>query len=353
MNVTMNRFFASVALATMASAALLVPQSAQAARTIWLQRAQQEQLAASVSPADPEAQEFLQLLGIEVSSSDAIWSDHNFADLVTKYKEARALGLNLVGDLGKLMLMAFDLQDIGARITDERFQEFFALSEEDKVMQTQLREEIQTSLDAFRSDPQSFLEEFLSGFNEGYSILEEYDHYDEYYDESAPYAYGYADPYGYVETGRVVWLFDDSYNPLDSDMTIYWTQIGGPDVTWLTTDSDRDVAFIMPSFDGWEYESYLTFEVTADNGYSQNTYTVYVDWQASYEEGNEVAAIFYEVMGYEIDESRLQYWQGEYDNGMSLEQIRRHFELYYEYEEYYYDDEDEYYEEEYAYEGEI
>ena len=66
--------------------------------------------------------------------------------------------------------------------------------------------------------------------------------------------------------GRVVWLFDDSYNPMDSEMTVAWTQTYGPEVVWLKTTSSEDVAFIMPDLSESEF-GYLAFEVTVDNGY--------------------------------------------------------------------------------------
>ena len=38
------------------------------------------------------------------------------------------------------------------------------------------------------------------------------------------HAYGYSDPYETVNPGQLVWLYDDSYNPLDNDLTVTWSQ---------------------------------------------------------------------------------------------------------------------------------
>lgn len=297
---------------------LALPQETFAARKIWLERQQQEQAYVStISPADPEAQEILALLQIELQATDPVWSDQDFIALVTKYKDIRRQGIDLIGEAAELVLQAFELDELGERIDDERFQDAFALNEYERQQQEELKAYIKENIEAFKQDPDAFLEGFLNSF-QGYE-----DEYFYEYDEYAPYAYGYADPYEPVEAGRVVWLYDDSYNPLESEMTVTWRQTYGPDVTWLNTTSTKDVAFIMPDLSGTD--SYLAFEVTADNGSGTSTYEVYVEGLVPFQ--SEVADAYREVMGREISEFDHAYWDELWYQGWPIEQIRAHFEL--------------------------
>lgn len=316
-----QRYFAVLATLSLL-AALVLPQQTLAARTIWLQRQQQEStFVSTISPADPQALELLDILHIELQATDPLWSDADFIAFVMKYKEIRQNGIDLISDLGDLVLQAFDLDDLGAKVDDERIQQAFALTEEERAAQEELKTYIKENLEAFKADPNAFLEEFV-GSMDG---LDDY----EFINDEIPYAYGYADPYGPVEAGRVVWLYNDSYNPLGTDMTATWTQTYGPEVTWLNTDSGGNAAFIMPDLQDSGYD-YLLFELMVDNGVSTSTYEVYVEAYVPLQ--SEVADAFREIMGREIDDFHHAYWEELWYQGMPIEQIRHHFELLKEHE---------------------
>lgn len=297
---------------------LAVPATTLASRNIIIARQQEQQLMTAISPGDTEAQELLESLGITLEPTDELWYDEHFIALVQKYKELRAQGLDIVGQVGDLVLEAFDMVDIGSQIDREEFQAIFAMTPEEKAQQEELKAYIKNNLEAFKADPETFLNEVLNNLG----TTDEF--FPAPYDENAPYAYGYSDPYDAVDTGRIVWLHDGSYNPLEGEMTVSWEQTYGPEVTWLKTTSLNDAAFIMPSLADAEAD-YLVFTVTADNGVATNTYDVYVYWLRPYE--GDVAETFREVMGREIDAFHYAYWDELHYQGMSIEQIRKHFEL--------------------------
>ncbi len=305
---------------------MAMPSVTLASRNIIIARQQEQQVLTSISPADEDAQALLKDLNITLEASDPLWNDSNFIALVQKYKEIRALGLDIVGQIGELVLQAFDMVDIASQIDRAEFQAISPQTPEEKAQQEELKAYIRENIDALKADPDAFFEQILGNLP---APEQPYEFEHEEYDSQSPYAYGYADPYDAVEAGHVVWLFDDSYNPLSNEMTITWTQTSGPDVTWLNTTSDRDVAFIMPSLQG-EGEDYLSFTVTADNGYAQTSYDVYVYWLAPYE--GDLAEVYSEVMGREIDDFTFNYWDQLHYDGMSIEQIRAHFELMKQYE---------------------
>lgn len=297
---------------------LAMPATSLAARNIITARQYEQQNLTAISPGDTDAQELLSSLGIELQPSDELWYNADFIALVQKYKELRSQGLDIVGQVGELVLEAFDMTDIGSRIDREEFQAIFAMTPEEKAQQEELKAYIKENLDAFKANPDAFLSEILNNLGTTDNL------FPEPYDENAPYAYGYSDPYDAVDTGRIVWLHDGSYNPLDGEMTVTWEQTYGPSVTWLNTTSKNDAAFIMPSLADAEAD-YIVFTVTADNGVSTSTYDVYVYWLRPYE--GEVAEAYREIFGREIDAFHYAYWDELHYQGMSIEQIRQHFEL--------------------------
>jgi hypothetical protein len=122
---------------------------------------------------------------------------------------------------------------------------------------------------------------------------------------------------------------DASYNPTGMDWTSEWTQTDGPEVIWLDTDSQHDTAFIVPSLEGFDGD-YLTFELfVSDDEGNESTSYVYVDLERG--DIDAVSRMHQEVLGYEISETDWTYWNEKYEQGMSLEEIRKHFELFAEY----------------------
>lgn len=326
-----HSLFAPAMLLSMAGS--LVLPSATFARTITQAPQYQQQIFSTISPGDVDAMELLEMMDIHLQATDEVWSDPNFVALVEKYRAFKANAITIIDDAQVSVTILLDMLTLSNKIDHPSFQQgTIDTTEEIDALRAILVQQLEDA----KLDPTPFVEGLLS-------ILAPMDDYEYTYDEQAPYAYGYSDPYEAVEAGRIVWLMDDSYNPLETDMTISWQQTYGPDVTWLTTDSETDVAFIMPSLE-YEDSDYLTFEVTADNGYSSDTYEVYVYWYRPFE--GEVADAYREIMGREIDSTDYYYWDDKWYYGMPIEEIRKHFELMKEYDGVY--EEHTEYEEEYT-----
>lgn len=328
MHVPMKHRFSGLLLAAVMFSVVLLPKPAAAYRKVWLDQRNQDQnhsvQLTSVSPSDPDAQELLKLLQIEISASDPVWQDQTFIDLVATYKDIRAKSLGVVSDVGDIVVEAFDLADLLSRVDSDTFRKQFSMTEEERAQLQEMRGQLQDQLAEFKQDPEAFLSEFLS------QLPDRSNYFDEY--TGVNYGingYGYADPYEPVEEGRIVWLIDGSYSEQGKNWTTEWTQVDGPEVQWLATDSEHDRAFIVPSLEGYPDLTYLTFEqYVKDEDGNESTSYVYVDLARDSQPQSEVAQLYQEVMGYEIADEDLTYWQAKYDQGMSLDDIRKHFELF-------------------------
>ncbi len=296
----------------------LVLPHATLARTITQAPQYQQHVYTTISPGDVDAMELLSFLDIELQATDEVWSDANFIAMVQKYRDFKANAITIIDDAQVSVNLLLDMVSLSTQIDHEAFDVGTVdTTEEVEALRALMVQQLEDS----KIDPTPFVESLLS-------ILAPMDSTYEY-DEQAPYAYGYSEPYEAVEAGRIVWLMDDSYNPLESDMTITWEQTYGPEVTWLTTDSATNVAFLMPSLAN-EESDYLAFEVTADNGYASDSYEVYVYWYRPFE--GEVADAYREIMGREIESDDYYFWDNKWYYGMPIEHIRKHFELLKEYD---------------------
>lgn len=274
----------------------------------------------SISPGDPDAQQLLEMLGVTLPITDPTWSDNNFVAMITKYKSIKARLTTIITEGGDLALEAMDIADLAGKVNNEQFAQF-TLSESERAELDAVRSELVLNLDELKQNPDQILEiieSFTNGFTDGYG------NFDESFDEGyGLYAYGYSDPYEPANAGQLVWLYEDSYNPLDTDLNVTWTQVDGPEVMWVKTTCATCRAFIAPSLADEDYD-YLTFELTVDNGSESNSTNVYVYVNRP---SSDVAELYYEVMGVDADELTLEYWESLWDYGFTLEQIREQFVL--------------------------
>lgn len=306
----------------LAGAAMTLPDSALAARTIITNRANEVQYMETISPADPDAVELLELLGITLAPTDETWNDDNFVAMINKYKAIKSNLVNLIIEGGDLALEAFDMIDFASKINNEQFSQF-ALTEADRAEMEAFRAELEMNLDLIKANPEQLFELLDTMLNEG-SLSDSFPFEDPTYSDDQPYAYGYSDPYETVNPGQLIWLYDDSYNPLDNDLTVTWSQYDGPEVTWIKTTCETCRAFIAPSLDGYDYD-YITFELTVDNGVSSDTNYVYVYINRPLQ--GVVADLFREVYDQEPDQLTVDYWESVLERDFTLEQIREHFVL--------------------------
>jgi hypothetical protein len=319
----MKHLFSVLALGAMLTVSTFaIPTSASAYSVHFKNRVMEPVLISSISPADTDAQELLQMLGVTLSPTDATWSEANFVAMVTKYKSIKSRLVTIVTEGGDLALEALDIADLAGKVNNEQFSQF-AMTESERAELNAVREELKVTLEEIERNPDQLLElieSFTNGFADGFEGFDST--YDDYQDYTL-YAYGYSDPYEPANAGQLVWLYEDSYNSMDSNVTVSWTQVDGPEVNWVNTTCATCRAFIAPSVDGEEYD-YLTFELTVDNGYETDSTYVYVYVNTA---ENAIAELYYEVMGMDADELTLEYWQALWDYGFTLEQLREQFVL--------------------------
>ncbi len=271
---TMKKFLHGLLVAVFSVVTILAPLSSASARNIF----REEQLAQQqkdLAKAEDRA-ELLQLLEVSVDENDPILNTRQFDAVEEEYQAFKAtlarMGTEFVDFFDALIELMILSQEVNHPAFDD-----LAVSPEELTEIIEARDTLQEEFEGFEEE---FVDEVIR------SMLSEIDYrtYDDdeyYFDETALWAYGYADPYS-AQPGEIVWLKNDSDNPAGTPLEVTWTQIEGPDVLWLNTSHETDTLFIAPQLpEGQDYVG-LTFEMMVDNGQEVDYTTVWVD---IYEEG--------------------------------------------------------------------
>jgi hypothetical protein len=222
---------------------------------------------APINPYDEDVAQFLEMLEIELSPTESIWSDPTFVEFMNDYKELMSKSDELVDLLADVTLGFLDLVEKGDSIADARFQEIMELSDGDREELQNVRTDITEELDDLKNDEMGFIEFFLLGmmtdglddFNDDYDDNEFYDDYD--FEESL-WVDAYTETYEAVEAGNIIFMEANVFQAV-GDVIYTWEQTYGPDVTnFLSTEGEGTMAFIIPEYDLLGDDTYIEFIVT-------------------------------------------------------------------------------------------
>jgi hypothetical protein len=243
----------------------------------------------TLDPNDDNIKEFLASLNIQLQPTDTLWQNKEFVEFVSSYQNIRTEVRSMQESIIAIAYEVLDLFEAGATILDPRIREALDIDEDisDEELQAGLMElaNLRKMID---ENAEEFLnEDLLMGdmtnlddlfdLIDLFGVLDENDYYDDYYTDGF-YLYAWQDPYDIVEAGNIVTIMSEiDGNFTKDDLEITWTQLNGPDVTWLNTDSKYTSAFIVPEYDILGDDTYLEFEVHAKAGDQEDWAYVYVD----------------------------------------------------------------------------
>lgn len=266
---------------------------------------------------DEDSAILLQLLQIEADTTDPLYQDPEFIDVVNAFSglndDIDAMGQSIIDILDQAMVLADELQDVD----DPRFAEY-KLTLEEAMEAKDMIDEIKASISQDGKGLSDILwETALEYQTDDYSYA--------YPEDKSVDAYANADTY-YAVPGQTVTLYDyTSFDDYVSNSSVIWIQSAGPQVelressstTWL-----HDREFTMPNFDGSSV-NYVQFDLIASqNGEtSTSTVTIYLDSNGE----QAIRNLYWTLLGREADEGGLKHWMNEYQNGMSIEQIEQAF----------------------------
>ncbi len=245
----------------------------------------------TLDPNDDNIKEFLASLNIQLQPTDTLWQNKEFVEFVSSYKNIQTEVRSMQESIIAIAYEVLDLFEAGATLSDPRIREALDIDADisDEELQAglmelaNLRKMIDEHADEFLNE--DLIMGDMSNLDDLFELIDLFDvlnldddYYDDDYYTDEFYLYAWQDPYDIVEAGNIVTMMSE----IDGDFTmddleITWTQLNGPDVTWLATDSEYTAAFIVPEYDTLGEDTYLEFEVHAKYGDKEDWTYVYVD----------------------------------------------------------------------------
>jgi len=259
---------------------------------------------------DTDRELLLELLELDITSSDELYTDPEFVELVNAFGDLNTnidkTAEDVIAILDSLIVMGAQLQEID----DPRFDQY--------KMDTAELMEIKAEIDKFKAELENSNETFSYMLYNEIMSIDDYDYSQEL--GSYPSASDI-----YAVTGQEVILygaahFEQSSHPYSAT----WTQSAGPKAELYTKDGVwQDHRFFrMPDFTGASVD-YVSFDmiVTQNGETSADSVKVYHDPTGHIV----VERLYNEILGREADEAGLNYWASELQRGVPMEDVMNAF----------------------------
>ncbi len=277
--------------------------------------------AAGSNTFDQDRDLLLELMQVQIDSSDPLYTDAEFIELVNDFgqisKNIDKTAENVIAILDSAVDFAEQLQEID----DPRFADYKMSAEELqelKDMVNELKAELVNSGDSFSN---LLYEELLDYQTYDYNYSDEV-YFDDAY--SGLTAHASASTY-WAAPGQEVTLYDySSASDFNTPMSKTWMQSVGPAVELYYEDGmfPTDRKFIMPDFSGSNV-AYVEFNLMISQNGKTEVSTVYINVDTTGE--FMIQELYWNLLGREADPAGLDYWTTQYQNGMSIQDIEATF----------------------------